>query len=175
MASAWPTLCDPTLAFAASEFSPLVEIWRRAAEEGRLPLRQEIDLRSLKKLLRELALYERVSGRKGRHRVRLMGSEFADAMGDLSGRFLDEAVAPEHLPRWQAALDAAFEAGAPLRFIGQLDVSDKPYMLGEYFEAPLIAEDGSPSLILAAGHFTPGDWADWAQRESRRLKVQVFG
>src|SRR6185437_3945295 len=123
----WPSLCDASLSFVHPHFHPLVEQWQTAAAEGRLPRRSELNLRRLKAVLPAMAIYEGVMNGTVRYRVRLMGTLFAEAMGNLSGRFIDEAVPPEYLARWHAALDAAFAAGAPLRFFGQLDVAEKDY------------------------------------------------
>ena len=134
-------------------------------------MRREIDLRKLKNVLRAMALYERVVNGTVRYRVRLMGTAFAEALGDLSGQFVDEAVPKEYLPRWRAALDTAFEAGAPIRFIGQMDVASKDYLVAEYFEAPLLADDGSPSFVLAAGHFMLRRWDEFVEHEATRLRL----
>src|ERR1044071_8568090 len=81
-----PSICDPTLSFGCTQFRTLVEIWQRAAAQGRLPMRREIDLKKLKCVLRDMAIYERVVNGTIRYRVRLMGTAFAEAMGDLSGK-----------------------------------------------------------------------------------------
>ncbi|HEY4116051.1 MAG TPA: PAS domain-containing protein [Rhizomicrobium sp.] len=168
-AAGWAALCDANLAFGDPRFDPLVTIWHEAAAQGRLPRRPELGPRTLKLLLKNIAIYERaVAGGTVRYRVRLMGTAFADVMGDLSGKFLDEAVPPQHLPRWHAALDAAIAAGAPLRFMSRSDTTAKSYLVAEYFEAPLVAEDGSVSLILAAGYFAPRSWREVAAHEQRR-------
>lgn len=169
----WASLCDATLAFVRPEFGELLCLWREHAEAEGLPFRKHFGPRSLKALLRHVAIYERVENGEARYRVRLMGTAFADAMGDLSGRFIDEAVAPEFLPRWYAALGAAIEARAPLRFVSRLDTVNKSYLVAEYFEAPILADDGSASLILAAGHFAPRPWTEVSAHEARRLAAQA--
>lgn len=164
----WAALCDASLAFGDPRFDPLVAIWHEAAAQGRLPRRSELGPRSLKLLLKNIAIYERIVNGNVRYRVRLMGTAFADVMGDLSGKFIDEAVPPAHLPRWHAALDAAIAARAPLRFMSRNDTTAKSWLVAEYFEAPLVAEDGSVSLILAAGYFEPRSWREVAANEQRR-------
>lgn len=168
----WAALCDASLAFGDPRFDPLVGIWREAAAHGRLPRRSELGPRGLKLLLKNIAIYERLMNGNVRWRVRLMGTAFADVMGDLSGKFLDEAVPPMHLPRWHAALDAAIAAGAPLRFMSRSDTTAKSYLVAEYFEAPLVAEDGSVSLVLAAGYFAPRSWREVTVHEQRRTLAQ---
>jgi hypothetical protein len=167
-AAGWAALCDASLGFGGPRFDPLVAIWHEAAAQGRLPRRSELGPRSLKLLLKNIAIYERVATGNVRYRVRLMGTAFADVMGDLSGKFIDEAVPPAHTVRWHAALDAAIAARAPLRFMSRSDTTAKNWLVAEYFEAPLLAEDGSVSLILAAGYFAPRNWREVATHEHRR-------
>jgi hypothetical protein len=169
----WASLCDASLAFVRPEFAELLELWRGHADADNLPYRRDFGPRNLKALLRHVAIYEKVEEAPARYRVRLMGTAFADAMGDLSGKFVDEAVAPEFLPRWYAALGAALEAKAPLRFVSRLDTVNKSYLVAEYFEAPVLADDGSVSLILAAGHFAPRPWSEVSAHEARRLAAQA--
>lgn len=169
-AEGWPSLCDAALSFHRVEFRVLTATWRSFATR-QLPTRKDFTPRSLKALLRNVAIYERVANGTVRYRVRLMGTAFADVMGDLSGKFLDEAIPAEHLTRWHAALDTAIEAGAPLRFVSRTDTVNKPFLVGEYFEAPILTDDGSPNMILAAGMFAPRHWADVAAGHSVRQTV----
>lgn len=166
-AEGWPSICDSALDFHRVEFRVLIATWRSFAMH-QLPSRKDFTPRSLKSLLRNVAIYERVANGTVRYRVRLMGTAFADVMGDLSGKFLDETIPAEHLTRWHAALDAAIEAGAPLRFVSRTDTVDKPFLVGEYFEAPILTDDGLPNMILAAGMFAPRHWADVASSPPMR-------
>jgi hypothetical protein len=170
-AEGWASFCDPCLSFHRLEFRLMVATWRDLGDEEHLPSRKDLTPRRLKSLLRNIVIYERVANGTVRYRVRLMGTAFADVMGDMSGRFLDEAVPAEHLPRWQAALDTALEAGAPLRFVARADTAGKPFLVGEYFEAPLLDDSGQPTMILAAGNFAPRHWADVMERETGGLAV----
>lgn len=167
-AQGWPSFCDASLAFQRLELRTMLATWHCHAAGDRVPCRKEFTPRVLKSLLRNVVIYERVVNGSIRYRVRLMGTAFAEIMGELSGRYLDEVIPQAFLPRWYAALDAALEAGAPLRFISQADSVEKDYLVGEYFEAPILADDGSLSMVLAAGHFAPRKWSDVAEREASR-------
>lgn len=151
----WPSICDATLSFSHPELGRLLELWRSEAGGG-IPLRQVMSPRLLKSFLRDIALYERLVGPGGtrRYRVRLMGTAFAQIMGDLTGKFVDEAVAIEFLPRWHAALDATLGQRAPLRFVGREDTNAMPFLTGEFLSAPLAADDGQVNLVLAAARFS---------------------
>jgi hypothetical protein len=75
-------------------------------------------------------------------------------MGDLTGKYLDEAIPEQFLPRWYAALDATLDANAPLRFVARSDTANKSFLIAEYFEAPLLDEHDQATMVLAASHFS---------------------
>jgi hypothetical protein len=166
-AEGWPSLCDPELAFTDSRFRVLLSLWHGFAVGDRLPRRSDFTPLALKALLRNVAIYERVANGTVRYRVAVMGSAFADAMGDWSGRFIDEAM-PSLAGRWQATLDAAFQAQAPLRFIGRSDAANNSCVVAEFFEAPLAGENGA-AMVLAAGHFAPRPWMAVRASEADRI------
>jgi hypothetical protein len=160
LAEGWAGLCDRTLAFRRPELAAMGALWRQVAGNDPVPKRADISPRSLKDHLPNVAIYERlkVEGRYS-YRVRLMGTQFARVMGDLTGKFLDHALPPQFVPRWHAALDAVLESGVPLRFVSRSDTANKSYLVGEYFEAPLLGDDGAMNLVIAAGIFTAAE--DW--------------
>jgi len=169
--AAWPSLCDRTLDFRHPDLTKLLELWRSEASESGIPQRKVMSPRLLKTFLRDVALYERVAGDGGerRYRVRLMGTAFAQIQGDLTGKYLDEALAAEFLPRWYAALDATLGAGAPLRFLARGDTNHMNFLVGEYFSAPLLADNGEMDLVLAAGRFSGDSPWDEVEAETRRI------
>ena len=162
LAQGWAGACDSTLAFRQPELAALLEIWRGAAGDASAPKRTDIKASVLKAHLPHVAIYERVvTEGSRRYRVRLMGTQFAQVMGDLTGRFLDETIPKAFLPRWNAALDAVLDCAAPLRFVSRSDTANKSFLVGEFFEAPLLAEDGAMNLVFAAGMFSPAEnWRD---------------
>jgi hypothetical protein len=160
LAEGWAGLCDRTLAFRRPELAAMGAFWRQLAGDAPVPRRADINPRSLKEHLPHVAIYERVKlENKYSYRVRLMGTQFAQVMGDLTGKFLDHALPPQFLPRWNAALNAVLDGGVPLRFVSRSDTANKSYLVGEYFEAPLLGDDGSMNLVIAAGIFTAAE--DW--------------
>jgi hypothetical protein len=156
-AGGWGGFCDPHLAFEYPGLCSVLTLWREKTGTRRVPARGDFSLRCLKNVLGDVAIYERVPAPSGRprYRVRLMGTYFAETMGDLTGKFLDESVPGHFLPRWYAALDAAFDAGGPLRFVARSETANKAYLVAEYFQAPMTDETGETSLVLAASHFGP--------------------
>lgn len=166
----WHSLCDPSLSFLHPDLVRLHELWLAEAQDGGIPLRRVMSPRLLKSFLRDIALYERLKGAGGerRYRVRLVGTAFAQIIGDLTGKFVDEVVPKEFLPRWHAALDATLGARAPLRFLGREDTKGMTFLTGEFFSAPLLADDGQPNIVLAAARFSGKRPWEEVDAEARR-------
>ncbi len=156
----WASICDETLAFNRLELRAVLNLWRGLACADRLPSRKDVTPRVLKSLLRNVAIYERVANGSVRYRVRVMGTAFTDVMGDIGGKYLDEAIPLEFLPRWHAALDAPLDSLAPLRFVACSHAAERNFLVGEYFEAPLMNDEGHPTMIMTAGLFAPRKWTD---------------
>lgn len=166
----WHSLCDATLRFNHPDLARLLTLWRSEASDKPIPFRRTMSPRLLKSFLRDVALYERIGeGTSRRYRVRLMGTAFAQILGDLTGKFIDEAVPPAFVPRWHASLDATLATGAPLRFLGRADTKSMAFLTGEFFSAPLIADDGQINLVLAAARYSGKRPWDEVDHEARRL------
>lgn len=164
-AEGWLSACDAALDFHRVEFRVLIATWRSFATH-QLPSRKDFTPRSLKALQRNVAIYERVVNGHVRYRVRVMGTAFSDVMGDVTGKFLDEVMPTEYLASWHGALDTVLEAGTPLRFVSRAGTFGKPVLAGEFFEAPILTDEGSPSMVLSAGLFAPRHWADVTANEA---------
>jgi hypothetical protein len=162
-AQGWAGLCDNTLAFRRPELAAILALWRSQANGASAPHRHQMTPQLLKAHLPNVVIYERIAPASGerRYRVRLMGTQFAHVMGDLTGKFIDEAVPAQFLPRWHAALDEVLDHGVPLRFLSRSDTNGKTFLYGEYLEAPLLASDGSMSVVFAASIYTPA--ASWRE------------
>ncbi len=165
----WAAFCDASVSFSHPDLRRLLGLWRRQAKDG-IPLRRDMTPRVLKSFLPDIAICERVTGEGGerRYRVCLMGTWLAQILGEFTGKHLDEVMEPRLLPRWQVAIDATLADRVPLRFLGRTDTNAMSFLNGEYFVAPLLADDGSASFILAAGRFTGGrPWED-VEAEARQ-------
>jgi hypothetical protein len=169
----WPSLCDGTLKFAHPHLVELLAVWREKAGAGGIPERSAMSPRVLKPFLRDIAIYEQVeSGDLPRYRVRLFGSAFAHAMGNLTGKFIDEAIPAALLPRWHASLGTTLASRAPLRFVSRSDTNNRSFLVGEYFSAPLLAADGSVSMVLGAGFYDGSrPWRDVEASERAALSL----
>ena len=174
----WPMLCDPTCRFIYPEHYELLSLWRGLAGASGIPYRRELTARLLQPYLSSVALYERVDGADGtrRYRVRLLGSKLVQIFGELTGKFLDEAVPEEYVPRWHALPEVTLGTGAPVRLLIRSDTFDKAHMVAEYFCAPLRAEDGEAKLVVFAGHYDGTlCWTDVEAEERKRLGLEPAG
>jgi hypothetical protein len=165
----WVSLCDTSVTFSHPDLRRLLGLWRKHAKDG-IPLHREMTPRVLKSFLPDIAICERVTGDGGerRYRIRVMGPWLIQILGNFTGKHLDEVLEPRLLPRWQVALDATLADCVPLRFLGRTDTNAMSFLNGEYFVAPLLADDGSASFILAAIRFTGGRPWEKVEAEARR-------
>jgi hypothetical protein len=154
-AEGWHSTCYAALDFKHRALVDLLGIWRRFALQGSVPRRVDLTPRLLRAHLGDIAIYER-SGESGeRYRMRVMGMRLSAVLGDLTGKYLDEAVPKKFLKRWHAAPDAVLEAGAPLRFLSRAEIADKPFITGEYLMAPLLGDGGERDTVLSCALFGP--------------------
>ena len=119
-----------------------------------MPARTSLTARLLKRHMPFIAIYERIEASPARYHVRLMGTRFAQTIGDFTGKFVDDVIPALHLKRVQAALDTVLAAGAPLRFVSNADIIDKQYYVAEYLVVPLTGDDGQPDMVLSRAHFS---------------------
>lgn len=151
----WHSTCYAALDFKHRALVDLLAIWRRFATQGSVPRRVDLTPRLLRAHLGDIAIYERTNEGRERYRMRVMGARLSEVLGDLNGRYLDEAVPAKFLKRWHAAPNAVLEAGAPLRFLSRAEIADKPFMTGEYLMAPLVGGGGAMDTVLASALFGP--------------------
>jgi hypothetical protein len=144
----WPILADETCAFDHAMLAELLALWRSEADSG-TPARSAMTARKLQPFMRNIAIYERIGeGNQRRYRVRLMGSGIVQYYGELTGKYLDEAVPEKFLARWYAVSDVSLLSQKPLRLLLRADTFDKSYMVAEYLCAPLVSDSGLTKFIL---------------------------
>ncbi len=171
----WPMLCDPSCAFRHPKHRELLSLWRNLAGQDGIPFRRQLTARVLKPYLTSVALYERVDEADGsrRYRLRLMGSDIVQNVGEFTGKFLDETVPEKFLPRWHALPDVTLESGGPVRLLIRYDTFNKAYMIAEYLSVPLRADDGTVKLVLYAGHYDGAHaWSEVDAEERARLGLE---
>ncbi|MBI3675888.1 MAG: PAS domain-containing protein [Proteobacteria bacterium] len=150
----WPFYCFSTLEFEQPELNLLRDVWFKKRGGGKIPLRSALDARALKPVLSHLTILERVKdGDRLRYRVRLTGSAIARLSGENTGRFLDEVIPAELLPRWTVPYDVVLKALRPLRFVSHFAFEKINYLDGESFIAPLLDADSKASIVMSVVYF----------------------
>lgn len=145
---------EQDLNFDHAELNALRDIWLgKAKEEGGLPTRAALDLRSIHPFTRHISIMERVPDAQGasHYRFRLQGSQMAEYFGNQTGRFLEDSIPPENIAIWNAGYDALLAGGKPLRVQIFYEMPGLNYLRSEVFAAPLGRKDGLPpdSVFLA--------------------------
>jgi hypothetical protein len=174
----WPMICDPFCRFTYSKHDELLALWRSLPSESGIPYRRDMTARLLKPYLNSVAIYERVEtpGGEVRYRVRLMGSKIVQVFGELTGKFLDEAVPEDFVARWHALPDVTLGTGGPVRLLIRSDTFNKAHMVAEYLCVPLRADDGAAKLVLYAGHYEgQRRWTEVEAEERERLGLEPLG
>jgi hypothetical protein len=146
-----PSRCDPSLSFETPELVQVASLWRDKSAGRDMPLRRDMNARALKAYLPHIILADVVddAGRR-RYRFRLMGTSIARMFGDHTGRFLDEAIVSPFRERWTAAIDAALQAGGPIRLSGRIEYRQLDYLAMEIFLAPIEQRDERAEFVLGA-------------------------
>jgi hypothetical protein len=153
----WPFRCDATLEFERAELNQLRDLWRSLAAGRAAPSRTDFDARTLKPYLRNIMIIERVFIGPGRwrYRTRLTGTAVADMIGDPTGKFLEEQLPLELVPRWASSYDATLDSGQPLRLVADLQLPQLAHLSGEALIAPLADRDGDLTLVFGCIYFKP--------------------
>ena len=167
----WHHFCDPTLAFSDPSYEVLLNLWRTKAGSRTMPKRNDMTLRDLKDILRNLLVFERVAVDPSSYRWRLIGTSLTGMAGDNTGKMLEETVPPEHLPRWLECGDMILDGGQPLRFLGRVHLSGREYLDAENLFVPLANDNDVPTFVMGLCRYTPrkSDSEDsWAPSFSSR-------
>ncbi|HEY1710893.1 MAG TPA: PAS domain-containing protein [Rhizomicrobium sp.] len=168
----WPVYCDSTLTFDHPELEKLLAILEAVRGDRRMPERADLTARMMKDHLAHMTIYERVAG--SRWRVRLMGTRFAGAFGDLTGKIIQDDIPAGRVARFEATLDLALRSEGPLRFLAQADVVGKAFLVAEYLVAPLADEAGDPAMVLSRAHFsTAVDWTGYLAEAMKRITANA--
>lgn len=150
----WGVVCDAACRFETPELEDFHVLWRSKAYEG-IPQRSEMTPQLLKPYLRYLTLHERIVEPGGArfYRVRLMGDAIARITRAATGDTYDRFLPPSGIRKWNAMNDTILAHGRPLRLLIRAESVRKPFLIGEFFSAPLCTADGAANLIAAVGGF----------------------
>lgn len=150
----WSIACDTKLAFDQPELCAMRDVWRAHCRPGHLPAREDFTLQTLKPFLKEILIVEVVNAPTGRRYLhRLVGSNTAARIGELTGKYLDEALPEPIFRKTVFFFDAVFENRCPMRILTDFDIRSVNHLRGETFAAPLAADGVRPNMLLAVFAF----------------------
>jgi hypothetical protein len=145
----WRSRFDQALGFQSEALRDLLADWEEKASAG-LPRRSSFDARSLKPVLPNLCIAERIDEGDGRYwRWRLFGTKLVSILGEFTGKRLDEMLPDEHLKRWAFTYDLCLDSGQPMRIVSDFQINKMDHLSGETLVLPLANEEGEPRLIMA--------------------------
>jgi hypothetical protein len=167
----WPILCDPYCRLADPRLCDAQALWSAKAN-GSIPYRKDMTARALQPFIPLLSIYERLPQPDGttRWRVRLMGTEVALSTAEMTGKYIDEAISPEFLPRWLTLGETVLAHGGPLRILRRADSFGKQYIVGEEFTAPLLNDQGTADMTMGISSFENFDpWVSVEKKAREQL------
>lgn len=161
-AEGWPFRCDPDLEFSRPELALLRDVWLSRLTTSPMSDRALFDVRELKSAFRRVTIVERAAEGQGpaRYRVNYQGSYLAALMGNNLGKFVDENVPPQLLPRWHTIFDNVLDTGAPIRVVVDFEFARLNFASAEAFIAPLSNAAGKVNLVLAGLYIRPRETDD---------------
>jgi hypothetical protein len=165
----WPVYCDATLSFDCLALKELCKTLETIQGGKPAPSRADLTARVMKDHIPHMTIYEHIAG--ARWRVRLMGTRFAGAFGELTGKIIEEDLPPGDAARFEATLDLSLRSDGPLRFLAQVDIVGKDFLVAEYLVAPLLDDAGERTMVLSRAHFVATDnWQSYIAHALERIE-----
>ena len=162
----WHYFCDSGLAFTDNFYDQFLATWEMRRGTAKMPRRSQITPRDLKDVLRNIAVFERISTNPTQYLFRLIGTGLTDIAGHVTGKTFEEAVPPEMSSRWNECCDLVLNSEKPLRYIGRVHFRGREYLDAEHLYVPLANEKDEPSFIMCLCRYTPrrteseGNWEE---------------
>ena len=151
----WGGTFEYATKFDEPDLNTVLALWHAKAKGG-IPARTALTARDLAHVLPNLWMVEAVrEGARVRYRVRRSGTAVASVMGDMTGRFLDEAIPPPLVSRWEAAAGAFLACARPIRFTTTIDLPHANFFRSEAFHAPLLDAVGAQTILMGVSYFHP--------------------
>ncbi len=136
--------------------SAFLDYWSRKRGDRPVPSRSDIDPAEIPNLLPHIMITEMTDGGQ-RFRCRLVGTGLVARYGrDLTGRYLDEVMAPERHARVAAFYRSICAGGRPYFVQTQFATMRVPSVTSSAVIAPLSRGDGTSNLLILAMTFDFG-------------------
>lgn len=153
VAASWGGILDPGLHFLHPVPAAAAAYWRsRCPPGGGLPGRQDIDPLAMRGFLPHLMLQE-ITWRGDappRLRYRLLGTALVDHYGELTGRWLDEVLAPNLLSANEFLATEVARRRAPLRNLERAGMRRRDWIIIEGVGMPLASNHVDVDMLMVA-------------------------
>lgn len=141
--------------FEAPMLNAVLALWREKAPAGLPPL-TAFNGPDFAFALPNLWMLEEVAGTVApRYRYRHVGTEIAPVFGPVRGRYIDEIIPLDQLPRWTEACVALLRCRAPVRVSSNVQVPHSGNLRIESFHAPVLDAGGRPTILMCVSVFSP--------------------
>lgn len=153
----WPVVCCAPPHFESDALADIAAIWDFVRGDSALPVRADFTARALGRHMSCLTFIDLVwqpAAMTPRYRMGFFGSRLSVYAGDLTGKFVDEAVEAELIPTWYAEFAVVAALRAPARFVSRVRAFRLEFAKAETLLAPLADRDGAVGGFLLAAAFS---------------------
>jgi len=153
----WPVVCCAPPHFDSGALADIAAIWDFVRGDQALPVRSEFSARALGRHMGCITFIDLVwqpAAMTPRYRMGFFGSRLSVYAGDLTGRFVDEAVDAELVPTWYAEFAVAAALLAPVRFVSRVRAFRLDLASAETLLAPLANASGEVGGFVLAAAFS---------------------
>jgi hypothetical protein len=131
----------------------------------RVPARADIDPVELQRFLPNIFMMDVIDG-GARFRYRLIGTAVGTALGDYSGRYVDEALAPPHYALYHAKYLRVVRELAMSYAVVRIFWQEGPPVLFSRLMLPLSDDQASANILFGLGYY---DFGSHKPRTSRHI------
>jgi hypothetical protein len=153
---AWPVSCYRADAFENEALQDIAEVWDAVRGDKPMPARADFSARSLSRHLSYVTFIEIVwpaAALTPRYRIGFFGSRLSLFAGDITGRFVDEAIEPQLIPTWYSEFGVAVSLRRPVRFVSRVRAFRLQFVSAETVLAPLADAKGEVAGFLLGAAF----------------------
>lgn len=139
MAKLPPIAISRDTVYRCAENQAAFAYWQSCCHGRPMPSRADIDPVEMRGFLAHVALIETPDGSVARpdYRISLAGTAIEAVLGPLTGKLLQQAVAPAVARRWRGLYEVVVTEAAPIRATSRVSFEEKNFLMTELMVAPL--------------------------------------
>jgi hypothetical protein len=129
--------------------------WLAKRGGKRVPARADIDPVELQRFLPNIFMIDVIDG-GARFRYRLVGTAVGNALGDYSGRYVDEALQPPHYARYHAKYLRVVRELAMIYEVVRIFWQEGPPVVFRRLMLPLSDDQACANILFGLGYYDYG-------------------